>query len=260
VDVTVSNLSMGDLRLYASSVTGITLDQSRAVFALISGSGDSRTEITLAQPAVDLLAALGEPSSVEEDTDTQVVTYTASGGRYLRLTLGTATAVAQLQADEADNTTTDVLEEIAFKVNLSGNAYTLPASAAEFQDKAWVPDRGWLQPVKAGSYVEMFMENRRAEGIIAYLANTGKETAKLEDCTIAGLYADSGDVSVLIGRSVKQGASIDEAFNIFGIPTFDIQDGNTRYLVYGTSINRFLCVRCIDDLVDALWIVCFTYQ
>ena len=260
VDVTVSNLSMGDLRLYAASVTGITLDQSRASFALVAQSGDARTEISLTQPAEDVLAALGEPSSVEVGADSQVVTYTASGGRYLRLTLGAAVASAQLQADEVSENTTDVLEEIAFKVNLSGNAYTLPEPAAEFQNKAWVPDRGWLQPVKAGSYVKMFMENRRAEGIIAYLANTGKETAKLEDCTLAGLYADSGAVSVLIGRSVKQEASIDEAFNIFGIPAFDLQDGDARYLVYGTSVNRFLCVRCVGNLVDALWIVCFAYQ
>lgn len=260
VDVTVSNLSMGDLRLYAASVTGITLDQSRASFALVLGVGDARTEISLVQPAETVLGALGEPSAVETDAGSQVVTYTASGGRYLRLTLGTAAAVAQLQADEASDTTTDVLEDIAFKVNLSGNAYTLPSSAAEFKNKAWVPDRGWLQPVKAGSYVKMFMENRRAEGIIAYLANTGKETAKLEECTLAGLYADSGAVSVLIGRSVKQGAAIGEAFNIFGIPTFDLQDGDARYLVYGTSVDRFLCVRCVGDLVDALWIVCFTYQ
>ncbi|MFH1880599.1 MAG: hypothetical protein ABIK64_07375 [Bacillota bacterium] len=260
VEVTVRNPSMGDLRLNAADVAGITLDQNRAGFALLSVDDAERTELTLNQPAEGVFAALGEPSRVETVADNEVATYAADNGRYLRVTLGPAAAVAELQSAGIGDTGSDTLNATALQVSLSGSTYTLPAAASEFQNRMWVPESGWLQPMQAGAFVQMLMENRRAEGITAYFVNTGTEIMNLKDSKIAGLYAGPSDVDMVVGRSLGKDVSVGEAFNIFGTPAFDLRDGDVRYLVYGTSVSCFLCVRSVGDVVDALWIVCFTYQ
>ena len=257
VDVVVNNLTMGDLRLYAASVTGITLDNSRAAFALTdvrTGVSDVRSTRTYAQ----ILTALGEPS--DTDAAAQTATYRTDDGRSVSLAAQEAGVVLTLQAAEADDEVTGTLADTALRVNVGGNAYTLPADASLFRDNAWIPQRGWQQLVGSGSFVQMDMEGRRAETVTAYFINTGADTQTLATCRIGGLYAGPGAADIIISRSVQQEAEIAEAFNILGIPAFDLQDGGYRYLVYGTSVNHFLCLRCSGDLIDALWIVCFTYH
>lgn len=245
--------SMGDLRLYAASVAAVTLDGSQGNVTLITtDAAGARTALPLTPPADGLVAGLGTPTESKTEDGTQTDSYTGDADRLVTVTRTETDVLVYLQALSVD-TSSETLNTMAFSITLGTNVFAVPDAAADFQEKMWVPEYGWEQRVQANSFVKTRVENRRTESMTAYVINTGTETAAMNACQIAGLYAGAGDIDMVVGNSLHKGSAAGEILDTFGTPDYDILDGDARYLVYGSSINHFLCVQCNQDTVTALW-------
>ncbi len=245
--------SMGDLRLYAASVAAVTLDGSQGNITLITtDAAGARTALPLTPPAEGLVAGLGTPTESKTADGALTDVYTADADRRVTVTRTETEVLVYLQALSVD-TSSETLNTMAFNITLGTNVYVVPDTAADFQEKMWVPEYGWDQRVQANCFVKTRVENRRTESMTAYVINTGTETAAMSACQIAGLYAGAGDIDMVVGNSLHKGSAADEVLDTFGTPDYDILDGDARYLIYGSSINHFLCVQCSQETVAALW-------